>query len=61
MRLANLTCHKMGIGLRQDPALVLAATAEASELHLTEIDIAKLEIMLEDSQAFSLKEPQAAK
>lgn len=61
VRLANLTCHKMGIGLRQDPALVLAATAEASELHLTEIDIAKLEIMLEDSQAFSLKEPQAAK
>lgn len=61
VRLANLTCHKMGIGLRQNPTLMLAATAEASELHLSEIDIARLEIMLEDSQAFGLKESQAPK
>ena len=31
------------------------ATAEASELHLSEVDIAKLEIMLEDSQALGSK------
>jgi hypothetical protein len=61
VRLANLACHKMGIGLRHDAALMLAATAEAGELHLSDIDIAKLEIMLEDSQAFSLKEAQAPK
>jgi HD-like signal output (HDOD) protein len=61
VRLANLACHKMGIGLRQNAALMLAATAEAGELHLSDIDIAKLEIMLEDSQAFSLKEAQAPK
>jgi HD-like signal output (HDOD) protein len=61
VRLANQTCHKMGIGLRHDAGLVLAATAEASELHLSDIDIAKLEIMLEDSQAFNLKDPQARK
>jgi HD-like signal output (HDOD) protein len=61
VRLANQTCHKMGIGLRQEPALMVAATAEASELHLSDIDIAKLEIMLEDSQAFSLKDAQAPK
>jgi hypothetical protein len=51
----------MGIGLRHDVALVLAATAEASELHLTDIDIAKLEIMLEDSQAYSMRAAQASK
>lgn len=51
VRLANKTCHKMGIGLRHDAAMVLMATNEASELHLSEVDIAKLEIMLEDSQA----------
>ena len=33
--------------------MVLTATGEASELHLSEIDIAKLEIMLEDSQTFA--------
>jgi hypothetical protein len=41
----------MGLGLRHDAGMVLMATAEASELHLSEVDIAKLEIMLEDSQA----------
>jgi hypothetical protein len=45
----------MGIGLRHDPALVLMATPEASELHLSEVDIAKMEIMLEDSQVGGAK------
>ena len=61
VRLANLACHKMGIGLRQNNALMLAATAEAGELHLSDIDLARLEIMLEDSQAFGLKESQNPK
>ena len=55
VRLANKTCNKMGIGLRHDAAMVLMATEEASELHLSEVDIAKLEIMLEDSQASASK------
>jgi len=55
VRLANKTCNKMGIGLRQDSGTVLMATAEASELHMSEVDIAKMEIMLEDSQALGIK------
>jgi HD-like signal output (HDOD) protein len=55
VRLANKTCNKMGLGLRHDAGMVLMATAEASELHLSEVDIATLEIMLEDSQASAHK------
>jgi HD-like signal output (HDOD) protein len=55
VRLANKTCNKLGIGLRQDSGMVLIATAEANELHLSELDIAKMEIMLEDSQVFGNK------
>jgi hypothetical protein len=55
VRLANKTCNKLGIGLRQDSGTVLVATDEANELHLSELDIAKMEIMLEDSQVFGNK------
>jgi HD-like signal output (HDOD) protein len=51
VRMANHACNKMGIGLKHDPAMVLMATPEANELHLSEVDIAKMEIVLEDSQA----------
>ncbi len=61
VRLANKACRKMGMGVHHDPALVLTATDEAGELHLSELDIAKLEIMLEDSQAFGRKETQVPK
>jgi HD-like signal output (HDOD) protein len=49
VRMANLVCHKLGIGLENDPALTLPATLEASLLNLTEIDLAELEIVLEDT------------
>ena len=49
VRMANLVCHKLGIGLEKDPALTLSATLEASLLNLTEIDLAELEIVLEDT------------
>jgi HD-like signal output (HDOD) protein len=49
VRMANLACHKVGIGLKKEPALVLPATPEASLLNLTEIDLAELEIALEDT------------
>jgi len=49
VRMANLVCHKLGIGLENDPSLTLPATLEASLLNLTEIDLAELEIVLEDT------------
>jgi hypothetical protein len=35
--------------MKKDPAILLAATAEANSLRLSEIFLAKLEIKLEDS------------
>lgn len=49
VRMANLVCHKLGIGLEKDLSLTLPATLEASLLNLTEIDLAELEIVLEDT------------
>ncbi len=53
IRMANLVCHKMGIGLFQDASLVLPATLEANLLNLSDIDLAELEIMLEDTRVLS--------
>lgn len=53
VRLANKTCGKLGIGLPAVPALMPAATPEADALHLSDVDLAQLEIMLEDSQFFA--------
>jgi HD-like signal output (HDOD) protein len=49
VRLANLTCRKLGIGLRSDPSLVLFACPEAQVLGLKEIALAELEIVIEDA------------
>lgn len=53
VRLADMACHKLGIGLRSFPDLNLAATPEANLLELTEIVLAELEIMLEDTKALT--------
>jgi HD-like signal output (HDOD) protein len=53
IRIANMVCNKIGIGLHQDPSLVVSATDEALQLNLSEIDLAELEILLEDSSALS--------
>ena len=53
VRLADKACLKMGIGMVEDSAMVLVATPEAESLHISEVDLAQLEIMLEDSQVFS--------
>jgi HD-like signal output (HDOD) protein len=53
VRLADKACLKLGIGMVKDPALVLAATVEADLLHISEVDLAQLEIMLEDSQVMA--------
>lgn len=49
VHMANMVCHKLGIGLSKNPALILPATLEAGLLNLTEIDLAELEIVLEDT------------
>lgn len=49
VRLGNYACNKMGIGLREDPDQLLAATPEAHALGLSEVALAELEIKLEDS------------
>ena len=53
IRMANHVCHKLGIGLEKDDSLVLPATLEANLLNLTEIDLAELEIVLEDTAVLS--------
>ena len=53
VRLANHICHKLGIGLCEDPSLSLMETPEANQLQLSEVDLARLEVRLEDSQVFS--------
>lgn len=52
VRLANKACRKLGIGMDAEPSLVLAATPEAEALNFSEVDLARMQIMLEDSQVF---------
>jgi len=52
VRLANQVCHKMGIGLVEDPSIVLMEIPEAVQLQLSEVDVARLEVRLEDTQVF---------
>ncbi len=53
VRLANQMCHKMGIGLKSDASIVLNATPEATQLQMSEVDLARLEVRLEDSHVFA--------
>ncbi len=49
VRLANHSACKMGLGLKEDPSIVLSALPEAHCLGAGEILMAELEIMLEDT------------
>ncbi|SHO48842.1 HDOD domain-containing protein [Desulfopila aestuarii] len=53
VRLADMACHKLGIGMCSLTDINLAATPEANLLEITEIDLAELEIMLEDTTALT--------
>ncbi|MFT5699750.1 MAG: HD-like signal output (HDOD) protein [Desulforhopalus sp.] len=53
VRLANKVCCKLGIGTSQVPDLVPSTSREATLLNLTEIDLAELEILLEDTKVLS--------
>jgi HD-like signal output (HDOD) protein len=48
VRLVNLACHKIGVGIQHDPSVVLAVSPEAQGLETSEVLLAELEIMLED-------------
>jgi HD-like signal output (HDOD) protein len=49
VRLSDMTCLKLGIGLTKESSLVLSTSEEAQLLNLSEIDLAELEILLEDT------------
>ncbi|HBA87306.1 MAG TPA: phosphohydrolase [Geobacter sp.] len=49
VRLANLACRKVGIGLQKDPTVLLFASHEAQTLGLKETALAELEIIIEDA------------
>jgi len=51
VRLVDIACQKVGIGLYHDPSIVLATTSEAQALGAKEVVLAELEIMLEDATA----------
>ena len=51
VRLTDMACNKLGIGLKKDASIVLSATREADELQLSEVDLANFEIYLEDAHA----------
>ncbi|MGD9044094.1 MAG: HDOD domain-containing protein [Desulfobacterales bacterium] len=53
VRLANHMCHKKGIALSEDPSIVLMATPEAHQLQISEVDLARLEVLLEDAQVLN--------
>ncbi len=50
VRIANMICNKIGIGLHKDETLVVSTMPEVHHFNLSEIDIAELEIALEDSK-----------
>lgn len=52
VRLANKTCWKLGTGLVKESLLILSATPESEVLRLSEVDLANLEIFLEDTPVF---------
>jgi HD-like signal output (HDOD) protein len=51
VRLANLACHKLGIGLKNDPGLMLSTTPEAINLMADDVALAKLQVKIEDYKA----------
>lgn len=50
VRMANLVCRKLGISPNPPMDIMLPATIEANLLNLSELDLAELEIFLEDSK-----------
>jgi HD-like signal output (HDOD) protein len=53
LRIVNLTCRKLGLGLTHDPTLILAVAPEVHSLGIKEVTLAELEIVIEDSPALA--------
>jgi putative nucleotidyltransferase with HDIG domain len=51
VRLADLACRSLGVGMNQDSSVNLSATEEAHALDASDLVLAELSIMLEDSFA----------
>lgn len=49
VRLSNIACNRMGVGLRPSPDVVLFATTEAQFLGIREIALAEIELTIEDT------------
>jgi HD-like signal output (HDOD) protein len=49
VRIANMMCNKVGIGLQKDSNLMISTMDEIHHFNLTEIDLAEMEILLEDT------------
>lgn len=50
VRFVNLACHKIGLGLKHEPELVLMGTEEAELLDIGEFQIAELLALLEETR-----------
>ena len=51
VRLANLACHKLGLGLKHDPSIMLSATTEAINLMASDLLLAEMQVELESNQS----------
>ena len=48
VRLSNLTCHRLGVGIKKKPSLILSTTPEAISLMARDIVLAELQVSLEE-------------
>ncbi len=55
VRFVNMTCHRIGLGLKHEPDLVLINTKEAEVLDITDTQIVELEAMLEEAREAALE------
>ncbi len=54
VRLANMACHKAGIGLKSDPSLVLTAMPEVAWLGIPEASVEALQVKIAESLALTV-------
>ena len=56
VRFVNMTCRRIGLGLKHEPDLVLINTLEAEILDITAAQIVELEAMLEEARESAMEE-----
>ena len=50
VRVSNQACNKVGIGFNPDDTMILSSLPETKGLGVSDIDLAQLEVYLEDSK-----------